>query len=148
MLYTPHFLVGAAILKYVPNPMIGVPLAIVSHVILDLTPHNDFDIKPGVTIRDLWIHDKRKRNIILAALSVDWFLMGISATWLLLSFHTWWLITGGIAGILPDLLEQSLLLFGFKLPGIQDKFQWRVPAKYGFISYPIVSLIALYLLKR
>jgi len=53
MLYTPHFLVGAVILKYIPNPAIGLPLALLSHIALDLIPHNDFDIKPGMTIRDV-----------------------------------------------------------------------------------------------
>jgi hypothetical protein len=51
-----------------------------------------------------------------------------------------------LVAISPDLIEQSLLLIGKKLPAIQDKFQNRVSAKYGFISYPIVSLIALWLL--
>jgi len=61
MLYTPHFLVGAAILKYIPNPVVGLPLALASHIALDLIPHNDFDIEPGMTIRDVLLHDRKKR---------------------------------------------------------------------------------------
>lgn len=153
MLYTPHFLVGAAIMKHIPDPLIGLPLALVSHVVLDLIPHNDFDIAPGMTLKDVILHDPRKRNLLFAALFVDGGLLMASAIWIYLygfpavsAGEKGKLILGGLAAISPDLLEQSLLLFGKTLPAIQDKFQNRVSMKYGFISYPIVSLIAVYLL--
>lgn len=155
MLYTPHFLVGAAILKYFPNPVIGFPLALLSHVALDLIPHNDFDITPGMTLKDVLIKDPKKRKILLGALFLDGMLLLISAYWVY--WNNWanlanWgrekMILGGLAAILPDLIEQSLLLLGKSLPAIQDKFQFRVPAKYGFISYPIVAVTAIWLLAR
>ncbi len=147
MLYTPHFLVGAAILKYIPNPVVGLPLALVSHVVLDLIPHNDFDIKPGMTIRDVFLHDREKRKMLFLAMGIDGGLLVASLLWILLTrVNPVILLLGGLAAISPDLIEQSLLLFGKKLPAIQDKFQFRVPAKYGFISYPIVAIIAIYLL--
>ncbi len=41
MLSTPHLLVGAAIVKVIPNPAISLPLAFLSHFALDSIPHWD-----------------------------------------------------------------------------------------------------------
>lgn len=147
MLYTPHFLTGAAIMKLFPDPKIGLPLAFLSHFVLDLTPHNDFDLKPGITLKQFFQMEKKSRNLILTALSLDYLLTIISFIWIFYSYHNFWYLAGGLAGVLPDATEQFLMFFGIALPGWQDKLQWRVSAKYGFISYPIVSLTALYLLK-
>lgn len=146
MLYTPHFLTGAAILKVVPHPAVGLPLAFLSHIILDLTPHNDFDIKPGITLKEFFKFPSKRRNWILAAMGLDYCLTAISFIWLLTRFNNYWLLAGAVAGVLPDAIEQFLMLFGIALPGWQDKFQWRVSAKYGFISYPIVCLIAIWVI--
>lgn len=146
MLYTPHFLTGAAIIKTANNPYLGLPLAFLSHIILDLVPHNDFDIKPGITLKEFFKLEKSRRNLIIAALSFDYLLTAVSFIWLLVTFKNIWLIAGGIMGVLPDLAEQFLMLLGVALPGWQDKLQWRVSVKYGFISYPIVSLISLWVL--
>lgn len=148
MLYTPHFLTGVAIMKLVPDPQIGLPLALLSHFILDLTPHNDFDLTPGITLKQFLKTEKRRRNIILTVLSLDSLLTIISFFWIFYSYHNFWYLFGGLAGVLPDAIEQFLMFFGVALPGWQDKLQWRVSAKYGFISYPIVNLIALLLLLR
>jgi hypothetical protein len=41
MLSTPHLLVGAAIVKVVPEPTISLPLAFLSHFVFDTIPHWD-----------------------------------------------------------------------------------------------------------
>lgn len=147
MLYTPHFLTGAAILKVIPNPALGLPLALLSHVLLDLTPHHDFDITPGVTLSDIFKIEKKKKYFMLTILFLDFIVLLWAVGWVLFTGNNMWLLGGGIMGILPDAVEQGLvLLLGKTLPGWQDRLQWRVPAKYGFISYPIVSLIAIYIL--
>ncbi len=146
MLYTPHFLTGVAIMKLFPDPKIGLPLAFLSHFVLDLTPHNDFDLKPGITLREFFTFPKKRLLTILGVMSVDYLLSAISFLWILFHFHQFWLLAGGVAGVLPDLTEQILMIFGIALPGWQDKLQWRVSAKYGFISYPIISLLSLYIL--
>lgn len=144
MLYTPHFLTGAAIVKLVPNPLIGLPLAFLSHILLDLTPHNDFDIRPGVTWAEILEKEKKRKYFLLWVLGLDIILMTLSAIWLSFQPNNLWLIAGGIVGISPDLVEQGIfVLMRITLPGWQDKLQWRVSAKYGFLSYPIVSLLAL-----
>ena len=146
MLYTPHFLTGAAIMKLVPNPVVGLPLAFLSHILLDLTPHNDFDIRPGITLNEFFKFEPKRKNIILTIMSLDYLLTIISFIWIFLTSNNYLYLVGGVVGVLPDVVEQFLMLFGVALPGWQDKLQWRVSAKYGFISYPIVSLIAIYFL--
>ncbi|MBI2611116.1 hypothetical protein HYW54_00010 [Candidatus Gottesmanbacteria bacterium] len=149
MLYTPHFLTGAAILKLIPNPYIGLPLALVSHFLLDLTPHNDFDIKPGATMKSILSKENKRRYFMLSFMAIDAVLMIISAYWIFSSLpNSILLLSGGVAGIMPDLVEQILLVFGKAIPGWQDKLQWRVSVKYGFITYPVVCLISLYILTR
>jgi hypothetical protein len=146
MLYTPHFLTGAAIIKTVPNPVLGLPLALLSHVALDLLPHHDFEIKPGMGIKEIIGKNNRYRNFMLGAMGLDAILLSASFIWVYLMKGNRMMILGGLLAILPDLIEQGALLLGKKLPALQDRFQNRVCAKYGFISYPIVSLIALYIL--
>ena len=41
MLSTPHLLVGATIVKTIPNPLISLPLAFLSHFVFDRIPHWD-----------------------------------------------------------------------------------------------------------
>ena len=146
MLYTPHLLTGAVILKYIADPVLGLPLAVLSHYLLDLTPHHDFGLRPGITLKEFWQTEKKSRNLIMAALLIDYLLCTGAFFWILFSFKNILLLLGGIGGVLPDAVEQFLMLFGVALPGWQDKLQWRVSAKYGFISYPIVSILALLLI--
>src|SRR3990170_7486583 len=143
MLYTPHFLTGALVMKYFPNPIIGLPLAFLSHIVLDLMPHNDFGLTPGITLREFFRMEKKRRNLIIAAMGIDYILFLIVFIWLFLTFKNWWLNLAGIVGVLPDLAEQFLMLFGLALPGWQDKLQWRVSAKYGFIYYPVITTLAM-----
>lgn len=146
MLYTPHFLVGAAILKLVPNPLIGVPLAFGSHILLDMIPHNDFGLLPGITLKDIFAKDKKMKTIILTTVGIDIVIMFSFALFLWMTKHNPFILLGGGVGILPDLFDQTLMSIGVPLSSWQNHFQFRVRMRYGFISYPIVVLIALFLL--
>ena len=146
MLYLPHFLTGAVIMKFSGSPAAGIPLALISHFVLDMLPHNDFDIKPGITLREFLRMEKRRRNLIITALVVDFIFAAIAFFYLFFAFKNFWLNLGGVFGVLPDLIEQILMLFGIALPGWQDKLQFRVSAKYGFIYYPVITAAAIYLL--
>lgn len=147
MLYTPHFLIGSAITKLVPNPLIGLSLAFASHFILDFVPHNDFDLRPGVTIKEMLSYPAKRKLFIFGTMVLDGLLMISCLLWLFVrSGNPWYQIAGGLVGISPDLFEQILMILGVPLLGFQNQLQWRVSAKYGFISYPIVCLIALFIL--
>ena len=146
MLYTPHLLTGAVIMKYFPNPVIGLPLSLLSHIVLDMMPHNDLDLKPGITIKEFINSEKKWRNRVITVLFIDYFLFFIAFAWVWFTFRNYWFLLGGVVGVLPDAVEQFVMLFGIALPGWQDKFQNRVSAKYGFIYYPVASVIAIYFL--
>jgi hypothetical protein len=45
MVLTPHALIGAAIYTFIPNPLIGLPLAFLSHFLADWIPHNHYHSK-------------------------------------------------------------------------------------------------------
>lgn len=139
---------GAVVMKYSPNPLIGAIFALLSHFILDMMPHNDFELKPGITLKEFMNMDKKRRNLIIGALSIDYIIAAIAFIWLYFRFKNIWLNLGGIMGVLPDAVEQGLMLFGVALPGWQDKLQFRVSAKYGFIYYPVITFFAIYLLVR
>ena len=124
MLYTPHFLTGAAIVKLVPNPVIGLPLALLSHFVLDMMPHNDFGIKPGASLKSIFSKENKQRNFFIAVMSIDIILLILSFLWLLFTSDYYWLVIGGGVAISPDALEQSLLIFGKQIPGLQYKLSY------------------------
>lgn len=146
MLYTPHFLTGAAIARIFPNPYLYIPTSIASHIALDLTPHNDLEIEPGITLKKLFQLPLKRKLLIFGVVGGDLLLMIGIAIWLWSATHSPALLFGGFAGILPDAAEQGLMVFGRELPGWFNKLQWRVSARYGFLSYPIVSALALYII--
>lgn len=148
MLYTPHFLAGAAIAVVLPNPFYFIPTGVASHIILDLTPHNDLDIEPGITLKGIFNLPPKQKYALFGVMGLDFLLMGVAAVWLLFFRHQPLLFLGGMAGIAPDAIEQSLMLFGKGLPGWFNTLQWRVSKRYGFLSYPIVSALGLWVLLR
>lgn len=147
MLYTPHFLTGAAIVSLIPNPWVSFPLAFISHFALDIVPHNDFDLHPGVTFKEMLAYPPKRKLYIFGTMAIDAVLMGLFWLWIVATKPNWMVLSvGGLVGISPDLFEQILLLLGVPLLGFQNQWQFRVPAKYGFLSYPIVCIFALVLL--
>ena len=67
MTATGHALIGLALAAQIPNPVIGIPIAIVSHIAADAFPHWD----TGTTM-----HKKSKRKFVIQSF-ID---LGISLT--------------------------------------------------------------------
>lgn len=91
MTATNHTLTGALIVALIDKPLIALPLAFLSHFVLDGLPHFGWEIK------------RKSFFLILAA---D---MAIAAslllTMIILQLPNWqWLVAGGILGASPDLL--------------------------------------------
>lgn len=93
MTLTNHLLTGAVLSKFFPAP-IAIPLAFVSHFVLDALPH--FGYK---TI------EERMRHLYLfkAMTLVDILISGVFIIWLIKTGHYLWLLNGVIA-YSPDLL--------------------------------------------
>ncbi len=101
MLSTPHILVGGVIVKSIPNPLISIPLAFLSHLIFDSIPHWDFSpsLKPK----------------IMLYMFVDYAVGIIFLFWLSLGdTNQILIILGGISATLPDFTSVSLRLLNLR----------------------------------
>lgn len=105
MLDSSHALIGASIAKLVPNPYLGLPLSLLSHVLADYVPHWDFNTR------------KVKRSkLTLIALSLTDAFIGFSLGYLLFksSVNPVYLFTMMFTAQLPDWLEAPYHVFDWK----------------------------------
>lgn len=117
-MYSPlHASAGVLLAAAVPNPMLGLPLAIVSHYLLDAIPHGDMRKPPHF----LALSEGRRLaltelfDLPLAGIVV-WKLTTVFAT-----INPLYLVLGAVAGILPDVLWGGKFLLekiGWRWPGI------------------------------
>lgn len=152
MLLTPHVLVGVAIAKSVPNPIIAVPLSIIMHFLGDLTPHWDFYSNTP--------KEKRLRGWRPIAVMAD-FGLGI-AVGLVFTLYALWVkddsalalrtFLCGIASVLPDALEaphiytDSKIKFVEKLTDVQRKLQTQAPLPWGLLTQAVIAFLCLLIL--
>lgn len=152
MLLTPHVLVGVAIAKAVPNPVIAVPLAVVMHFLGDLTPHWDFYSNTP--------KEQRLKGWRPIAVMGD-FGLGIAAG-LIFTLYALWVkddsglalrtFLCGIASVLPDALEAPHIFtnakIGFveKLTSVQKKMQTQAPLPWGLLTQAVVMFLCLALI--
>ena len=107
MLDASHALIGASLAKLIPNPYIGYPLSLLSHVIGDYVPHWDFNTR------------KTKRSkLALIALSLTDAFIGFSLGYLLFrsSVEPIYLFTMMLTAQLPDWLEAPYHVFDWRFP--------------------------------
>ncbi|MEX0616891.1 MAG: hypothetical protein WD231_03730 [Candidatus Woykebacteria bacterium] len=144
MLSTPHILVGAAIVKVIPNPAISLPLAFLSHLLFDAIPHWDFS--PTLAPKTLF---KIFLDYALGMLLVFLLTLGSENQILIL--------LGGVAATVPDFILASFRLFNLQFLNfwplsVFNKFhldiQNRVsPLWGGLVSFVTVLICAFILLK-
>ncbi|MBI4999867.1 hypothetical protein HZB97_03820 [Candidatus Gottesmanbacteria bacterium] len=142
MTATAHSLVGASIGKLCPTPVLAIPLAILSNLLMDLIPHWD----TGTGWR------KRPRIITFFATGFD-VILGLFLSFLVFGKTTdsLYLISLILAATLPDYLEAPYLFLGWDfLPfswfyRFQSKFHARDGTFWGIVTQiaivsPIVYL--------
>lgn len=143
MLATPHLLSGAAIAVVVPNPVISLPLAFVSHFVLDKIPHWQETLAPYEPNNKTWVR-----------MPID-FLLGLGLLW-------WTTKTAGGDGIIwlgalvafaPDIdsifymrslrkvLHQPLLKSWFSF---HEGLQWETDKWWGLLPQINVVLLSLF----
>lgn len=113
MLETPHVIVGAAIAAKITNPLLSIPLAFGSHFILDMVPHWNPHI--NTELKNNGKVSKQSISIIVG----DLVLAGASALAIAHSFSTGnanmaYIFAGGVAGIMPDVVEGPYFFLGWK----------------------------------
>lgn len=139
MLATSHALAAGVILKTVPDPRIALPLALVSHFILDFLPHWDFVTNQNNHGHSLTLAGERKRIKLtfLAGLDV---IFGFGLTfWLFQNLNPSLLLLTIFFAQLPDWLEMPYYFWGLNFgPSIwvkklQSLVHSRVALPWGLL---------------
>jgi hypothetical protein len=151
MLLTPHVLVGVAIARSVPNPLIAIPLSFVMHFLGDLVPHWDFYSNTP--------KEKRLKGWRPIAVMGD-FGVGIFVGTVFTLYALWFkhdsslalsTFLCGIASVLPDALEAPHIFTDAKirfvegLTDVQRKLQTQAPLPWGFLTQFVVVVLCLLL---
>jgi hypothetical protein len=104
MLETPHVAIGAAIATKIPNPLIAIPLAFVSHFVLERVPHWN----PHIVTETKKFGAPTKKSLTIIALDVTLALIvGSFIAWRALpdTGHAVTILGASFASVLPDLIE-------------------------------------------
>lgn len=140
MLETPHALVGMVIAAAIPNPLISLPLALLSHFGVDMLPH--------------WNWEPDARPLSLFGIILDLILLETLTVYLAAQSPLQLNIAAGsFFAILPDLLEAPHIFFGLnnrhlqKLYRFQKSIQNKVPVLPGIITQLLLSVLCLLILK-
>ena len=118
MTATAHALIGGAIAASVSNPSLGLPLAALSHPIVDMIPHWDFG----------WGWKKKTKIKLFIQSSFD-LIFGITITFLIFGRYTdnLYLISAIFLSEVWDILQMPYLLWGWRFPfSIFYKFQHEI----------------------
>ncbi len=141
MVATTHAIVGASIAARIPNPYLAIPLAILSHFALDLTPHWDQGIN--------WKEKSTRRRWAESIVDV---LTGIALVSVLFGSRVDPLYLYGMMFMaqLPDWLEAPYLFLGLKgapwkyFYQVQSRLQWRTTKLLGISTQLAVIAVALW----
>ena len=142
MLDVSHAIIGASIAKLVPNPLLGFPLALISHFLGDLVPHWDMRTRKV---------KRSKLKIIILSLT-DAFI-GYLIGYLIFSptVPLWYLGSMMLMAQLPDWLEAPYHIFEWNFPPfssikkLQSKLHRKEDLPWGLITQivTIVFVVAL-----
>ena len=110
MVLGPHMLVGSAVALATRNPLLGIPAAILSHYLLDATPHAEYSIGDLSYLRG---NNPSRAFPVLAKVSCD---IGLATLTIIIAAHYGhqspaFALAGGFAGILPDFTTFLLFIF-------------------------------------
>lgn len=116
MTATAHALVGGAIAASISNPAIALPLASISHPILDMIPHWDLGVG--------W---RRKNKTTLLLESVLDLTVGIALAFIIFGKNVdpIYLLSCIFFSEVWDILMMPYLLFGWKIAPFQTAYKWQ-----------------------
>lgn len=143
MTATAHALVGGALAASIPNPTLGISLALLSHPLLDMIPHWD----------EGWGWRQKDKVRLFAECTID-LSAGVIATYVLFGagVQMWYLLACIGAAILWDVLEAPYLILNWNFPPfnffykLQSGIQGRAALPWGIVTQVItVGLVVLFL---
>ena len=116
MTATAHALIGGAIAASISNPAIALPLASISHPILDMIPHWDLGVG--------W---RKKNKVTLLVESVLDLIVGIILAYFIFGKNVdpVYLLTCIFFSEVWDILMMPYLLFGWKSPPFSTAYRWQ-----------------------
>ena len=116
MTATAHALVGGAIAAAIPNPAIALPLAALSHPILDMIPH--WDLGMG------W---RKKNKVTFFAEAVLDLVLGLILAYFMFgkSVNPFYLLTCIFFSEIWDILMMPRLLFGWNFFPFSTAYEWQ-----------------------
>jgi len=130
-----------AIATIIPNPWVGLPLAFLSHFVVDKLPH--------------WNWEPDARPLSLLGIVLD--LILLETLVVRLAFHSSfrpYLAATAFLAILPDLVEAPYIFFGFdnrhlrKLCRFQKRLQNRAAVLPGLVTQILLSALCVLILTR
>ncbi len=142
MLDVSHALIGASIAKLIPNPYLGYPLSLLTHILADRTPHWDFNTRKV---------KRTKLTIIILSLS-DAFI-GFYLGFLLFksSVNPVYLFSMMFVAQLPDWLEAPFHIFNWKffpfsaIKRFQSTHHQKLDLPWGLVTQIAVVLLIILL---
>ena len=151
MLETPHVAVGAAIATKVGNPYLALPLALLSHFVMDKVPHWNPHLN-----QDLDKEGKVKRksanfNLVLVD-SVTALTLGTALASRALPESTTKaaiILAGCFLAVLPDVVEAPHYFFGIRHPWMNKFIAWQKSIQsdttpfWGFITQSVAIIASL-----
>ncbi|OGM13733.1 hypothetical protein A3A76_02420 [Candidatus Woesebacteria bacterium RIFCSPLOWO2_01_FULL_39_23] len=152
MLETPHVIVGAVIASKVGNPYLAIPLAFISHFVLEKVPHWN----PHLNVETVKFGKVTSQSFRLVLL--DSFIALISgltiASWSLPNATQALTIIGAsFFAVLPDLVEAPYFFLNWKNNlikkwiGFQKSLQVDTTPAWGLLTQTITILTALWWLR-
>ncbi len=141
MLETPHVAVGAAIAAKIPNPFISIPLALVSHLIMDQVPHWNPHSYTEVKTRGRISDNTKYLALVDVAISLG---LGfyIASRFLPDYQHAVVILAASFAAVLPDVIKSPYFLLG-KRTGLIKKwvdFERSLQVETGFVPGMLIQI--------
>jgi len=148
MLELPHAIIGATIASKIPNPLISLPLAFLSHFLVDLIPHWNPSLYTEME-KENKPSNASKKIIILDVI------LSLTAGFLIASFFlpdfkkAFFIILACFAAVFLDVIEGFYFFLGvknkylIKLIEFQHNHQGRAKKTPGLIIQTITILVCL-----
>lgn len=145
MTITAHALVGGAIAASIPNPVLGITIATLSHPLLDMIPHWD----------EGWGWRLKSKPRFIAEASID-LALGVLLTYFIFGpfiNNLWYLLAMIFASISWDVAEAPYLFLGWKFPPfswvykVQSKIQGKVRLPWGILTQVATVIAVVFLLQ-
>lgn len=149
MLEAPHVLVGVAIATKFPHPALAIPLAIGSHIVLDMLPH--WNPHLNTEMKTHGRVSNQSKAVIYVDLAVSLAAIGFFSYQALPNMsHAILIGATGFASMVPDLVEAPYFFFKWKTRLLerwilfQKAIQTDAGPVFGILTQIVVSFAALW----